>query len=83
MRFYLGSKQDVGARVMDIINSAVAVTATLLGLVTASILHDPSQAGERVALVQHEAPTTRAIGTILMFVVRTQPAPVSSGMPVR
>jgi hypothetical protein len=70
---------------MDIINSAVAVTATLLGLVTASVLHNDnlSHAGERVVLVQHAQPATRSIDVILRFVVRTQPAPTNDGMPVR
>jgi hypothetical protein len=70
---------------MDIINSAVAVTATLLGLVTASVIHhdNPSQATERVVLVQHAQPATRSIDVNLRFVVRAQPAPANSGMPVR
>jgi hypothetical protein len=70
---------------MEIINSAVAIAATLLGLVTASVLHNDnsSQATERVVLVQHRQLANRSIDVILSFVVRTQPAPISSGMPVR
>lgn len=68
---------------MDVINSVIAVAATLAGLWTSAVLQDVRGTRNEDIVVASSATKTRGIDMSLAFTVRAAPQPIRGGRPIR
>ena len=68
---------------MDVINSVIAVAATLAGLWTSAVLQDVRAARNRDIVAASFAPKTRGIDMLGALTVRAAPKPMRGGRPIR
>ena len=68
---------------MDVINSVIAVAATLAGLWTSAVLQDVRAARNEDIVAASSAAKFRGIDILVAFTVRAAPAPMRGGRPIR
>ena len=68
---------------MDVINSIIAVAATLAGLWTSAVLQDVRAARNEDIVVASSARKTRGVDMFVALTVRAAPKPIRGGRPIR
>jgi hypothetical protein len=68
---------------MDVINSGIAVAATLAGLWTSAVLQDVRGTRNEDIVVASSTTKTRNIDMSVAFTVRAADKPIRGGRPIR